>query len=580
MIRFKKLTIKNLLSVGNIPITIDLDRAPLTILSGDSGTGKSTLTSEALVFGLYGKSYRGLKKGQLVNSINQKDCQVSVQFSTNGADYEVIRSIKPNKLEIYKNGKLIDQDASIKDYQEYLETNILKMDMKVFRQISILSVSNYIPFMEMSAADRREVIEDILDIRVFAVMNQLLKDRISNANNELKELKIKREHIGQLINAQKLLIDSLKNKDKTFKESTQKYIDQIQKQLDDIQLQKNEINEKIVKLKKLVGEDYDKKIASLSKEISQYQQNLNDYRSKIKQLKSDLKFFDKHDHCPTCRQEITPEYKEQKKQELKNNIVSFVEKAKEIEIDIAKFNDKLQKIQKVEQEIQLLKQKIEQLQSSESEKIKTINDLKTNLQEIDQSNIQQYNQEKIKMKKLIEGRKRAEEKIQQKMYELEDFEICKSILKDTGVKARIIKRFIPVLNAYLHDVLSKMGLNVRFAFKEDFTEVVQSRYHDDFTYANFSAGEKVRINLAITLAFREISKLKNSVSTNILIIDEAVDALDNDNIDRVMEFFNTKALGNVSVFLISHKIDVVDRSRHVIKLEKDQTGFTRIVPNQ
>lgn len=574
MLKFKKLTVRNFLSVGNIPLEIHLNKAPLTLIYGDSGTGKSTLTSESLCFVLFDKSYRGLNKPQLVNSINGRDAEVTVEFDTNGHSYKIIRGIKPAKFEIWEDDKELEQDSTSRNFQQFLEERILKMNMKMFRQISILSVSNYIPFMELESRDRRKIIEDLLDIQIFAVMNNLLKDNVAELTTKKKEIKAKEKQINQLIKAQKEKIESLRSKDTQFKQGTVERIEEIQKEVEELNDTLKELNASIktIGYKESVHNKAKKEKEKVSASIA-----TNDW--KLAELKKKLREIQTEDFCTHCKQPLTSEHKSSHEVEIKDN-------AKQVLAENKELKKKLKELTSVVEEQQSKKDNARELTSESSiistlifDKTSSIESLQKIVDDIDNDSKDEYTKEEAKLVKLEEGLEKTKNILEELFLRESDYEVCKAILKDTGVKAKIIKQFIPILNAYLHDVLSKMNFPVRFSFDETFNETVLSRYRDDFTYANFSAGEKVRINLAITLAFREISKLKNSVSTNLLIIDEAVDALDSNNIDRAMEFFDSKHLGDVSVFLISHKVDVIDKSRFVIALEKDRNGFTVIKPN-
>jgi DNA repair exonuclease SbcCD ATPase subunit len=570
MIVFEKIRWKNFLSTGRNFLEIDLDTKSSTLISGVNGTGKSTLL-DALSFALFGRAFRKINKPQLINSINEKDCLVEVEFSIGKTKYMIRRGMKPNIFEIVENGKVKDKEAFIRDQQEYLEKFILKLNFKSFSQVVVLGSSTFIPFMQLSAADRRFIIEDLLDIQIFSAMNVVLKNRIAEHKTQSDSLIHRKELVKQRIN----LIDS---HIQDLKKHTKERIKQIEEQ---IRLTKNEIekeNELIIESANIV--------ASLSKELEEnqsffirlgkYQELHSDLSKKIKNILKEKKFFqdmlyDKEkSKCPTCSQNVNEEFASSCI-EKKNEQIEELEKAlNEIDVETQKMKIEEERLHSIRDEIEKYRQKILKYKSNIDGYKKYISTLKDEKNNISTGKFEQKelveNEEKLKdsiseMNKLKEQEKKYIE-------EKEVYELAYVMLKDSGIKTQIVKQYIPIINKLVNKYLNELDFFINFVFDENFNETLKSRHRDVFSYASFSEGQKKRIDLALLFTWREIAKLKNSANTNILILDEVFDnALDAQGIDDFMKLLHT--LGNsISIFVISPKGDLIfDKFERVIKFE-------------
>lgn len=570
MIQFKSIEWSNLLSTGNVPNRIQLDSHNTTLIIGKNGNGKSTVL-DALTFVLFGKSFRSISKNQLINSINGKNTKVSVEFDTNGSSYKVIRGIKPNIFEIYKNEELLTQDAALKDYQLILEQQILKMNYRAFTQVVILGSSSFVPFMQLSTGNRREVIEDILDIRIFSTMNSLLKEKIQTTKREL-------ELVDNAINRSKSEIESQKSIIKNLETSKNKHVDSIRTRIDSNITEIDYTNESISKIESEV----DSLVMSISdantitEVISHAKSLLRTHTHNNDLLDKTIKFFDNNENCPQCSQEIPHEHKfsikdnlvleyEMNKSEIESitsEITSYVQRQKEIEkID--------NKIRQLRNEIYTYNSKLEILTSQNRSLQSDIDNLQLDKGDIDK--------EKLKLKELANI---AMENVKQKtsLQERRNIEDISSILlKDTGIKSAVIREYLPVMNTLINKYLSAMDFYVKFELDETFSETIKSRHRDDFTYSSFSEGEKNRIDLALLFAWREIAKLKNSANTNLLLLDEVLDgSLDVNGTDFIINLLTQ--LGDIcNVFVISHNIDqIVDKFDRVLTVEK-RNDFSVII---
>lgn len=562
MIQFKSIEWRNFLSTGNSPNKVLLDKTTTTLIVGKNGEGKSTIL-DALTFSLFGKPFRNINKNQLINSINQKQCLVEVEFSIGTNNYKVIRGIKPNKFEIYQNDQLLNQDAAAKDYQKILEQQILKLNYKTFTQVVILGSASFVPFMQLSSSQRREVIEDILDIRIFSNMNSLLKERVQQTKEELASVE------------SKLLLS------KASIESTQKIIASMvtskQEQIDGI---KNRIasNDTDIESNSTRVQLLNEQISSLTATIADKKQIQHDitvcdsaYKKKLSKatdLAETLKFFEQNQTCPSCEQGIPHNHK--------TTIVDKITKEKDsvdgdrvtLESALTKMHNRMEEIEQINAEITQLNAEVSALNTS----IATLLSQNKKLQEdIDntKSDTANINEEKAKLKKLAqEGMELYDKKIE--LTDLRNLqEVSATLLKDTGIKTAIIREYLPAMNKLINMYLQAMDFYVHFELDESFNETIKSRYRDEFTYASFSEGEKMRIDLAILFTWRQIAKMKNSVNTNLLILDEIFDSsLDNSGTDYFLSVMNQ--LGEkTNTFVISHKGDqLFDKFRSVIKFEK------------
>jgi len=562
MIVFKSVQWKNFLSTGNSPNKVLLNRSQTTLIIGKNGEGKSTIL-DALCFSLFGKPFRNINKGQLVNSINGKGCSVEIEFDINGKEYKIIRGIKPNVFEIWLDGEMINQDAASRDYQKILEQQILKLNYKTFTQVVILGSASFVPFMQLPTTQRREVIEDILDIRIFSTMNQLLKekvqetkDAITTIENEISTAKTKVDSQTQLIKtiteAKTSAIESIGAKISANSTEILHAEGEIQLILSQIDTLKASINDK-----ETVAEDIDKAKSIRSKLLQ-----------KIETCEHNTEFFSEHDVCPSCSQDIAEEYKEGIIKDLNEKMLDNNTKIDELETILTNLNAKLSKINEVVDQITTKNIELSTRNSTITLLNKQVRELEAETQRV-KSDTTNIDEEKGKLKDLA---KEAIAKIGQKTQlqeqrNLED--VANILLKDTGIKTAIIREYLPVMNKLINKYLQAMDAYIHFELDEAFNESVKSRFRDDFTYASFSEGEKMRIDLAILFTWRQIAKMKNSVNTNLLLLDEIFDSsLDTAGTDYFLNLMNT--LGeNSNIFVISHKGDqLFDKFRSVIKFEK------------
>jgi len=560
---------KNLLSTGNYFTEIKLDNNTNTLVVGENGSGKSTML-DALCFGLFGKAFRNVNKPNLLNSINSKDCIVEVEFNTNNKSYKIVRGIKPNKFEIYCDGELVNQDAAARDYQEYLEKFILKLNYKSFTQIVILGSASFVPFMQLSASDRRAIIEDLLDIQIFSTMNGLLKDRLTNNKDVMAQSKSEIELTQQRYDLQDKHIKGLKqnNEDKV-----NEYVSEIRINTSTIQTLHAEIanlssqvetHQNLVAEKTLV-EDKVKKITKLE---SQIESNLSKFRK-------DISFFAHNDDCPTCRQAIATEFKETELQTLQTKATECEHGLTQLEVKLLTEQTKLNEITEIQKRIQSLQIEIATKNTSITETNKYITKLEKLIEEL-KTNKASTEKEEEELKTLNDTLTELKSNLRHLIDEKSYYEVASGLLKDTGIKTKIIKQYLPIINKLVNKYLASLDFFVNFNLDESFKETIKSRHRDDFTYNNFSEGEKQRIDMALMLTWRAVAKLKNSSNTNLLILDEVFDSsLDTNGTEELMKILHM--LEGVNLFVISHKGDIlVDKFANVIRFEK-VNNFSRIM---
>jgi len=568
MIYFKKLRWKNFLSTGNQFIEVDLAKSPSTLIIGANGSGKSTLL-DALCFSLFNRPFRTIKKEQLINTINNADCEIQVEFETNGKSYRVIRGIKPNNFEIYCNNVLINQDASNVDYQNMLEQNILKCNYRAFCQVVILGSSSYEPFMHLRARYRREVVEEILDIRVFSHMDLLLRHKQAELNKSVVDVKHRFDLMTEKYQLQKDHFEHIQNRDNTDIEDRKSQLKENEKSNYEYNQKLQLLNEKIISTKAEVwgGDKYARKSAELSKLEAKIETNLHNH-------KKTLSFFQNNDTCNTCTQPIDQTFKQSK-------ILSEQNKISELESGLTQLSDEMKKNQskvdemiKIEKRINELDISVAKVNTSISEINRHSNRLDTEIQklETEKQNTSKIAFELDKLKDELKDINVEKEKVvEEKKY----IDIAREILNDTGVKAKIIKKYLPIMNNLINKYLQSMDFFVNFHLDEEFNETIKSRFRDTFVYNSFSEGEKLRIDLALLFTWRTIAKMKNSTNTNLLILDEIFDSsLDGAGTE---EFFKIlKTLTSENTFIISHKGDILfDKFTSIIKFEKYK-NFTRL----
>ena len=569
MIVFKKVRWKNFLSTGNAFTEIDLTRSTNTLIVGQNGAGKSTIL-DALTFGLFGKPYRKINKPQLVNSINDGKCIVEIEFSIGRKNYKIVRGIKPNIFEIYCDGNLVNQDAKATDYQEHLERFILKLNYKSFTQVVILGSASFVPFMQLSAGDRRTIIEELLDIGIFSSMNGIVKTRLSSIKDDQKDYEYKINLINEKIKLQKQNIEEHKKnfeteieKKKTEIKTNEEFVETTTANVELILKHVEQLTNKIADEKQVKSKDT--KLATLQ---SKFEDN-------IKKLNKEITFYESHDNCPTCLQTITEDTKtkhvsekQTKIEEIKTATIKLDEEIKKVYARVTEIegiqkhiNDHNSEVVKLNTQVASVNKYIVKLQ-------KEIVDLETQTTHTDDTD------EKLVVLngELLTASKIANELSVQKQY----YDFASTLLKDSGIKTKIIKQYLPIMNKLINKFLTSMDFFVNFNLNENFEETIKSRHRDEFSYASFSEGEKMRIDLALLFTWRQVAKMKNSTNTNLLILDEVFDSsLDGVGTEEFLKLLNSLDK-NTNVFVISHKGDqLFDKFRSVIKFEK-KNNFSQI----
>ena len=568
MIKFKTVRWKNLLSTGNTFTEIELTRNPSTLIIGENGSGKSTIL-DALCFGLFGKPFRTINKPQLINSINGSGLLVEVEFTVGSRNYKVVRGVKPNVFEIYNNNKPLNQEANVRDYQKILEQQILKLNYQSFTQVVILGSSTFIPFMQLKARHRREVVEEILDIQIFSLMNMLLKIKLKDLQEELVLTDNRYELTTEKISLQENYIDDLKkNKDKLIKTKKESI----------------ENNTNVIQSRTSEREELESANASFLEQIKDQQQveqketKLKDFRAtlaeKHKSHSSMLDFFDNNADCPTCQQHIDEMFKEEMTSQQKQEVKKYQTGMDKMKSELSSTKERLKEIKEIADKIRDNQLSIAQLNTSIVELEKFNTKLETEIESFNGGGVSKSDTDKLK--NLKEEHKKIDGERQSAKEERNYVEAAKIMLQDTGIKTKIIKQYLPIMNKLINKYLTSMEFYVNFTLNENFEETIKSRYRDEFTYASFSEGEKMRIDLALLFTWRAIAKMKNSTNTNLLILDEIFDSsLDNTGTDEFLKILNT--LAGENVFVISHKQDVlVDKFRSTIKFEKVK-NFSHVV---
>jgi len=567
MILFEKVRYKNILSTGNTWTEVFLNRSKSTLIVGENGAGKSTML-DALTFALYGKPFRKINKNQLTNSVNGKGLEVEAFFSISGNNYVIKRGIKPGKFEVWKNDELLNQDAAARDYQTYLEEQILKLNYKSFGQVVVLGSSTFIPFMQLKAGERRDIIEDLLDIQIFTTMNTLLKDKVSENKAEITDIKYQIDLVENKI-------DSAKNHNASIRKIKEtevgKLKDKLKEQVVFVEEQQALMDTLLDEIEELNSSITDK--ADQKKKLAEFQELNHDLTTRLNKLRKDVEFYQKHDNCPTCKQGIEHEFKEE-------TIESSRATAAEIETAKGEIGHK-----SVVVETRLAE--IDQVEDTMSEKNISVSEHRANVKigmntcksikkELDgaQQEVEEIDTSDIKK---LEGDLNEYHSKQNELFDhRETLSVVASMLKDGGIKTRIIKQYVPVMNKLINKYLSAMDFFVQFELDENFNETIKSRFRDEFSYSSFSEGEKLRIDLALLFTWRAVSKLRNSVSTNLLIMDEIMDSsLDNAGTEEFLKIIE-ELTADSNIFIISHKGDqLFDKFHSVIKFEKVK-NFSRI----
>ena len=546
MIRFKTLTFSNFLSTGDQPTTIHLDSHKTTLVVGTNGAGKSTML-DALSFALFGKPHRNINKPQLINSINGKKCLVEVTFSIGTSEYRVVRGIKPTKFEIWKDGEMLNQESHARDYQKVLETNILKLNHKSFHQIVVLGSSNFIPFMQLPAHHRREVIEDLLDIGIFTKMNTVLKDKLLTIKNEINYVKTQIGIAEEKIGLQKNHINKIKSIDDTQKNEIQTEIEELNEQ----NKQLREINEDLTEqLSTDVTQDDVQSIRAKQSELSKFEGKLE---QKVSRYKGERQFFTDNQSCPTCGQDISKELKDETTQKIHEKLFELEEGNTVLQKEMSKTNAKFERVQSELVRVRNIAQDISTNTGTINQNQSRITGLNIKLtQENDTT------EDEAKLNELYEALNENTNKSAEYSEGLSYCNTLESLLKDGGIKAKVIKQYLPVMNKLINQYLQVLDFFVLFNIDENFNETIRSRHRDDFSYSSFSEGEKSRIDLALMFTWRQIARMKNSTSTNLLMLDETFDSsLDGDGVENLLKILGTLDADS-NTFIISHKTDVLD----------------------
>ena len=568
MITFKKIRWKNFLSTGNTPIEIDLRKSNTTLIIGANGSGKSTLL-DALCYGLFNRPFRMIKKEQMVNTINNGDSEIEIEFDVGTKSYKIIRGIKPNKFEIYQNGELLNQHASTIDYQKYLEKNIMKCNFRSFIQVVILGSSSYEPFMKMKPRYRREVVEEILDIRVFGLMDLILRSQQSDLQKKVTEVRHQCEMIKAKYETEAKHLKSLQQRNIGDQTRKQEMIEKNNAASVNYHKKIKEHNEEIIKAQDCIKDrdKVDSKVNKLAKLEAKIETNLlNNKRT--------LEFLQENETCPTCTQDIDKEFKTEKMAQIGLKINTLDTGLKDLLSEIVKTETQVNEYNAVSQKIRDLNIEISKVETS-------LEGIKQHSDQIHEeiTDLEQYKNDsqsiELDLEEMRKEIKIAETNLEQVVEEKKYVDIIREILNDKGAKSKIIKKYIPIMNTLINQYLQSMDFFVSFHLDEEFKETVKSRHRDTFDYNNFSEGEKMRIDLALLFTWRAIAKMKNSTNTNLLVLDEIFDSsLDGQGTD---DFFKIlKDLTKENIFIISHKGDILfDRFTNIIKFEKEH-NFTKI----
>jgi len=570
MILFKKISWKNFLSTGNQETEFCLNDHSNNLIIGTNGAGKSTIL-DALTFSLFGKPFRKINKPQLVNSVNEKDCVTSIEFSVNSVEWKVVRGIKPNIFEIYRDGNVLDQSASAIDQQKWFEQNVLKMNYKSFTQIVILGSSSFVPFMQLPTSSRREVVEELLDIKIFSSMNSLIKEKIRGHKEQIRTFELKKESLKDKIEMQERFIREIENNGKSDIKNKETKIGTLLSEENDfmndnIKLME-ELNEFENQLKNYTGASEKlKKLCDIKGKLSH----------KVSSITKEHKFFSENVSCPTCTQSIEEEFRINKIEDAQNKAKELQSGFKELEQAINKEEERERLFTSLTKEISTLTHGISKNNTQIAGCQRQIRDLESEIQRITEQ-LANRNTEHDKLAELKENLKNTYDKLVEKKEDVFYHDFTYSLLKDGGVKSKIINKYLPLINQQVNKYLQMMDFYINFKLDGEFNETIQSPIHEDFSYSSFSEGEKMRIDLALLFTWREVARFKNSVNTNLLIMDEvfdsSLDGLGTDEFLKIIRF----VIKDANIFVISHKGGLEDKFQSVIRYEKVK-GFSRMIP--
>jgi len=568
MIIFKKIRWKNFLSTGNLFTELELSTNKTTLIVGENGAGKSTLL-DALSFVLFGKPFRKINKPQLLNTITNKQLLVEVEFTIGPNEYKIIRGMKPNVFEVYKGGNLLNQAAEMKDYQEVLEKQIIKVNHKSFCQVVVLGSATFQPFMQLTAGQRREIIEELLDLQIFTTMNLLLKDKIQTNSEKISQTNADKKLIEEKLILVKEHLAELRSTNEKFIEEKQQRIQETVEQMKKLTEEYKDIENKCKNFELfLVDED------SISKKINKIGQLKHQIEANLGVLNKEVNFFHKYDNCPTCKQQIDESFKNETVENKQKEIKTIEEGLIKLGVEYEKANNKLNKIIEIHMDINTQKLEMSRLKTKIASLLEYRETLDEEIKNVNKfSNKDQDN----KVPDMENQLKNLETEYNVLLEDKNVLSVASTLLKDGGIKSKIIKQYIPVINKLINKYLSAMEFMCQFELDEQFNETIKSRYRDVFSYESFSEGEKMRINLAILFAWRAIAKLRNSINTNILIMDEVFDSsLDSNGTEEFLKIINNLT-SDTNTFIISHKSDqLYDKFEKVLRFEKHK-NFSRIV---
>ena len=569
MIIFEKIRWRNLLSTGNHFTEVELNKDSTTLIIGSNGSGKSTIL-DALTFVLYGKSFRRINKSQLINTTNENDCLVEIEFLVNSTKWKVVRGIKPNIFKIYKDGKLLDQSSSVIDQQKWLEQNVLKMNYKSFTQIIILGSSNFVPFMQLPISSRREVVEDLLDIKIFSSMNIIIKEKIRSCRDEIRSLEYRKQSFIDKVKMQEHFIEELESRGNANIDSNMKKIGNLLDEENEYILNNESLNYKMETLQEHVSDvrgatDKLRKLGNLKGKIS----------NKVSTITKEHKFFTQNVTCPTCTQPIEEEFRINKIDDAQNKAKELQSGYKELEVAIKEEEERERHFTTLSKEITTLTHGISKNNTKITGCQRQIRDLESEVQRLTEQ-LANRNTEHDKLANFKDNLKTTYDELVTKKDTINYYDFSYSLLKDGGVKSKIIKKYLPLINQQVNRYLQMMDFYINFTLDEEFNETVQSPIHEDFSYASFSEGEKMRIDLSLLFTWREVARFKNSVNTNLLIMDEVFDSsLDGFGTEEFLKIIRF-VIKDANIFVISHKTGMDDKFENCIKFEKIK-GFSRMM---